>query len=59
LVPEEESVMATFQYRCSGGHEVEARYPLERCPACVRGERCPGELTRVGEGSRGPRKVKG
>lgn len=46
------------EYECSNGHWHSTRAtapPSTRCPACVHGKPCDGEVRRVGKGSRGPR----
>lgn len=37
-----------YRYMCEAGHYFSAPRQLVECPACVRGERCRGEIWPVG-----------
>jgi hypothetical protein len=41
-----------YEYQCTAGHQLGADHPLPSCPAYDQGQPCPGQLTRVGRGSR-------
>jgi len=41
-----------YSYDCSAGHHVQAERPLPSCPAYTLSQPCPGQLNRVGRGSR-------
>lgn len=41
-----------YHYHCDQNHEIHSRRPLKQCPAMVKGKPCPGQLKRVGNGSR-------